>query len=193
VTARVGVPRLAGVALVISAIALATACGSGVAGEAVDQAATDLAQQVVRGHERTLSERAADPTAVDAAAADRLGIAITGGNANVVSATATSDAVEVVSTAGVRVEVGGGLFYEQTTLGACLLTRATPGSPTGGIGERGIVTTEAAPCAAGVVPVVDSAPVEATTTQVEVLRGPVPRPVSPLCLSGSDDCEGGGG
>lgn len=193
-TARVGVPRLAGVALVISAIALATACGAGVtSSDAVDQAATVLAQQLVHVHERALSERAADPTGVDAAAADRLGIAITGGNANVVSATATSDAVEVVTTVGVRAEVGGGLFYEQTTLGACLLTGATPGSPTGGIGERGIVTTEAVPCADGVVPVVDSAPVEATTTELQGLRSPVPRPVSPLCFSGSDDCEGGGG
>ncbi len=190
-TARVGVPRLADVALLVSATALATACGAGVtSSDAVDQAATDLAQQLVHVHERALSERAADPTGVDAAAADRLA----GGNAtNVVSATVTPDGVEVVTTVGVRAEVGGGLFYEQTTLGACLLTRATPGSPTGGIGERGSVTTEAVPCPDGVVPVVDSAPVEATTTQVEGLRSPVPRPVSPPCFSGSDDCEGGGG
>jgi len=146
----------------------------------------------VRVHERALNERAADPDAVDAATADRLGTAITGGNAaNVVSATATSDGVEVVSTAGVRAEVGGGLFYEQTTLGACLLTPATPGPLTGDIGERGTVTTKAVPCADGVVPLVDSAPVEATTTDVEGLRSPVPRPDAPLCLSGSDDCEAG--
>jgi len=82
VTARVGVPRLARVALLVSATALVAACGAGVtSSDAVDQAATDLAQQLLHVHERSLSERAADPTGVDAAAADRLGYAITGGNA----------------------------------------------------------------------------------------------------------------
>jgi hypothetical protein len=194
VTARVGVPRLARVALLVSATALVTACTSGVTtSDAVDQAATDLAQQLVHVHERALSERAADPTGVDAAAAERLGYAITGGNAtSVVSATVTPDGVEVVTTVGARAQVGGGLFYERATLGACLLTRATSGSLTGDAGERGTVSTEAVPCPDGVVPVVDSAPVEATTTEVQGLRSPVPRPVSPPCLSGSD-CKGAGG
>lgn len=192
-TARIGVPRFARVALLVSATSLLTACASGVTSDAVDQAATDLAQQLVHVHERALSERAADPTGVDAAAADRLGYAITGGNAtHVVSATVTPDGVEVVTTVGARAQVGGGLFYEQATLGACLLTRATPGSLTGDVGERGTVSTEAVPCPDGVVPVVDSAPVGATTTEVQGLRSPVPRPVPPPCLSGSDDCEGGG-
>lgn len=191
-TARGGVRRRARVALLVSATALVTACASGVTGDAVDQAETDLAQQLLRVHERALSERAADPTGVDTAAADRLGYAITGGNAtNVVSATVTPDGVEVVTTAGVRAQVGGGLSYEQATLGACLLTRATPGSLTGDVGQRGTVSTEAVPCADGVVPVVDSAPVEATTTQVQGQRSPVPRPDPAPCLSGSGDCEGG--
>lgn len=191
--ARVDVPRLARVALLVSATSLVAACSSGVTtGDAVDQAGTNLAQELVRVHERALSERAADPTAVDAAAADRLGYAITGGNAtDVVSAAVTPDGVEVVTMSGVRVEVGGGLSYDQATLGACLLTHATPGALTGDIGERGTVSTEAVPCPDGVVPVVESAPVEATTTELQGLSSSVPRPVSPPCLSGSGDCVGG--
>lgn len=192
-TARTGGPRPARVALLVSATVLLTACGSGVtASDAVGQAEIDLAQGLARVHDAALNERAADPTRVDAAAADRLGYAITGGNeAGVVSATVTPDGVEVVTTIGVRAGVGGGLSYDQATLGACLLTHATPGAVTGDIGERGTVTTEAVPCPDSVVPVADSAPVEATTTELQGLSSPVPRPVSPPCLSGSGDCVGG--
>ena len=186
-TAGAGVSWLAK-ALVVSVVALVAACAS-----AADQATKDLAERLAGVHEQALRERSADPTGVDAAAADRLGYAITGGNATqVVSATVTPDGVEVVTTVGVRAQVGGGLSYEQVTLGACLRTRATPGSPTGDVGERGSVSTEAVRCPDGVVPAVDSAPVEATTTEVEGLRAPVPRPRSPQCMSGSDDCGGGG-
>lgn len=191
-TARIGVPRLTDFALLVSATALLVACGAGVASDAVDQAETDLDEQVMFVHERALSERAADPAGVDVAAADRLGYALTGGNAkNVVSASVTPDGVEVLTTAGVRAQVGGGLSYEQATLGACLLTRATPGSRTGDIGKRGTVSTEAVPCPDGIVPVADSAPVEATTTELQDLRSPVPRPDPAPCSSGSGDCVGG--
>lgn len=190
---RVGARRLARVALLTSATALATACGPA-GGDAEDRAAADLAQQLVLVHQRALSERAADPAGVDGAAADRLGRAITGGNwASVVSATSSPDAVEILTTAGARAWVGGGLSYQEATSGACFLTRATPGSRAGNVGERGTVSTEAVPCPDGVVPVVDSAPVEVTTTDVPGRRSSVPRPVSPGCPSGSGDCRGGGG
>lgn len=189
-TAPVGVPRAARVALVVSGTALVTACAT--ASGAGDQAQTDLAKQVAQAHERALSERTADPTAVDAEAAYRLGYAVTGGNAtSIVSTTATPDGVEAVTTSGVRTEAGGGLSYAQTSLGACLRTRATPGSATGDAGERGTVSTEAVPCPDGVVPVVESAPVEATTIELTGLRSPVPRPSTAPCLSGSGDCVGG--
>lgn len=143
-------------------------------------------------HQRALSERVADPTARDAAAAERLGDAITGGNAtNVVSATVTAEGVAVVTTVGVSAEVGGGLFYEQAALGACLRTRATPGSPTGDVGQGGTVFTEAVPCPEGVLPVVESRPVNATTTDLQTLHTSVPRPAPPPCFSGSGDCVGG--
>lgn len=171
-------------------------CGAGVTSSgAVDQARTDLDGSVMRLHERALRERAVDPAAADAAAADRLGYAITGGNAAyVVSATVTPDGVEVVTMAGVRAEVGGGLSYEQVTLGACLRVHATAGSLTGDVGERGTVSTEAVSCPDGVVPVfAEGAPVEATTTEVKRLDSPVPRPDPAPCFSGSGDCESGGG
>lgn len=189
-TTPVGVLRAARVAVVVSGTALVTACTT--ASGAVDQARTDLARQVAQAHERALSERTADPSAVDAEAAYRLGYAITGGNAaSVVSTTATPDGVEAVTTSGVRAEAGGGLSYAQTSLGACLRTRATRGSPTGEAGERGTVSTEAIPCPEGVVPVVEGASVEATTLELTGLRSFVPRPSSAPCLSGSGDCVGG--
>jgi hypothetical protein len=92
----------------------------------------------------------------------------------VVSATATADGVGVLITVGVNAELGGGLFYEQASLGACLQTRATSGAFTGDVGERGTVSTEAVACPDGVVPVTDGQPVEATTTVIEGLRSPVP-------------------
>lgn len=141
---------------------------------------------------RALTERGADPTADDRAAADRLGYAITRGNAtSVVSATATRDGVEVVTTVGVRAEVGGGMFSEQATLGACLRTQATSGSLTGDVGERGTVSTDAVPCPDGVVPVVESRPVDATTSELQGLRSSVPRRGPAPCISGSGDCVGG--
>ena len=192
-TARRGVARLGRVALLVSATALVVACSSGVTtSSAVDKVKSSLAQALVQAHERALSERAADPTAVDAAAAGRLGDAITGGNrTNLVSATVTSDGVEALTTIGARAEVGGGLFYEQATLGACLLTHATAGSLTGDIGERGTVSTKAVPCPDGIVPIADSAPVGATIQVLQGLSSPVPRPLSPPCFSGSGDCVGG--
>jgi hypothetical protein len=193
VTAPIAVPRPARGALLVSATALVTACACGVtASDAIDQAKTDLAQQLAQAHERALSERTADPTAIDAEAADRLGYAVTGGNAtNVVSETVTPDGVEVVTTIGVRAQVGSGMFYEQATLGACLRTQATSGALTGDVGERGTVSTEAVPCPDGVVPVTESAPVDATTTELQGLHSPVPRPDPPPCFSGSGDCAGG--
>jgi len=188
-TTPAGALRAARVALVVSGTALVTACAT--AGTA-DQAKTDLAKQVAQAHERALSERTADPTAVDAEAAYRLGYAVTGGNAtSIVSTTATPDGVEAVTTSGVRTEAGGGLSYAQTSLGACLRTRATPGSPTGDAGERGTVSTEAIPCPDDVVPVVESGPVETTTIELTGLRSSVPRPSPAPCLSGSGDCVGG--
>lgn len=190
-TAPFGAQRLARVALLVSGTALVAACATA-RDEAVDRAQNQVARQFAQAHERALSERAADPVAVDAAAADRLGYAITGGNAtSVVSATVTPDGVEVVTTVGARAHAGGGLSYENASLGACLRTQATPGSPTGDVGERGTVSTEAVPRPDGVVPISESAPVEATTTELQGLSSPVPRPVSPPCLSGSGDCVGG--
>lgn len=191
--ARNGVSWLARVDLLVSATALLVACGVGVkSSDAVEQAQTQLDEQVMYVHEQALGQRAGDPTGVDVAAADRLGYAITGGNAtSVVSASVTPDGVEVITTAGVRAQVGGGLSYQQATLGACLLTRATPGSPGGDVGERGTVSTEAVPCPDGVVPVADSAPVELTTTELNGLRSPVLRPDPAPCLTGSGDCVGG--
>lgn len=143
-------------------------------------------------HERALSERAANPTAHDAAAAERLGYAITGGDAtNVVSTRVIPEGVEVVTTVGASAGAGGGLSYEQAALGACLRTRATPGSLTGDVGRRGTVFTEAVPCPGGVFPVVESHPVDATTTDLQTLHTSVPRPVPPRCFSGSGDCVGG--
>ena len=194
-SARAGGLRSGRMGLLLGAAVLLGACGSGsTAGDAAAQAQVSLAQEVARAHERALGERAADPTAADTAAAERLGIAVTGGNpAFLVAAAATSDGVEVITTVGARAQVGGGLFYEQATSGVCLLTSATPGSPTGQVGERGTVSTEAVPCPGGVVPLVDSAPVEAVTTDLQRLQGPVPGARAAPCSSGSGDCVGGGG
>lgn len=180
-------------AAVCGVAALLGGCGGGMTDGARDGAAVALEEAVVRVHEAALGVRAEDPAAVDTAAADNLGEALTGGDpAFLVSTATTADGVEAVTTAGVRVEEGGGLFYQQVTLGACLLTSATAGSPTGNVGERGTVTTEAVACPDGVTPVVDTAPVEATTVEIDHLQSPVPMPRPTPCFSGSGDCGAGG-
>ena len=180
-------------ASLLSAIALLAGCSSVTTSEASDRAHASLRRLAVHVHERALSERAGDPTAAGAAAARRLGDAVTGGNpASLVSAKVTANGVEVVTTIGVQTEVGGGLGYEQTTLGACLLISATT-APDGDITERGTVSTEAIPCPDGVVPLVDSAPVETTTMALERVSSAVPTPKRRPCSSGSGNCESGGG
>ena len=92
---------------------------------------------------------------------------------------------------GARAEAGGGLAYDQATIGACLRTRATPGSAAGDAGERGTVDTEAVPCPDGIVPTVDGGPVESVTTDLRTWRSAVPRSGPQGCLSGSGECTGG--
>lgn len=166
-----------------------SACG--LAESVQDRAAAHLAQGMGEAHERALAERANDPASRGAAAADRLGNAISeGDNSRVVAATATPTTVEVVTTLGVRAEKGGGLTYEQATLGACLRIRATPGVNTGDA-DRGTVETAAVPCPEGTVMPADGAPVEAMTTDLPTLRSAVPAPEPEPCFSGSGDCVGG--
>ncbi len=151
-----------------------------------------LAQGLSQAHHRALAERAADPVSRDDAAANRLAHVITSGNARaLLSAAATPEGVEVLITIAGRAEVGGALSYQQATLGMCVRTRVTPGSPSGDVGERGTVTTEAVPCPDGVIPVVEDHPVRTTTTALERLSSPVPRPAGTACVSGSGDCPGG--
>lgn len=173
VTVRVGTARGA---MLLGVAALLGGCMGSGTGDAASRAEADLAQSLVKVHEKALDVRAADPAAVDAAAAENLGYALTGGNPTfVVSAAVTADGLEVVTMVGVRVETGGGLSYEQLTLGTCVLTSATAGSPAEDVGGRGAVTTESVSCPDGVTPLVNSAPVEATTTELERLESPVPR------------------
>jgi hypothetical protein len=139
-------------------------------------------------HRRALAERAADPTGRDQAAADRLGYAVSGGNAAVViSATVVDGGVEVVTMLGARAETGGGLSYEQATVGACVRTRATPGALAADEGGRGTVVTEPVACPEGAAP----APVDALAAGLDTLRSDVPRPEPGGCLGGSGDCPGG--
>jgi len=156
------------------------------------RAAAQLSQGLLEAHQRALTERAADPSSRDEAAAHSLARAVTGGNITaVVSADVTSLGVELITTLGVRAEAGGGLSYEQAALGACLRTTALPGSVSGEADGRGTVRTQAVPCPDGVVPVADGAPVEAVTTALQPRRSDVPAPRTNGCLSGSEDCAGG--
>ena len=169
---------------------LLLACGT--AETATDRAATLLVRSADQAHQRALEERAADPASRDQAAADRLGYAVTGGNrALVVEAKGTLSGIEVLTTVGARAQAGGGLSYEQATLGACLRTTATAGSTAGGARGRGTVQTEAVPCPDGTVPIAGSAPVEATTTDLRTHRSDVSSSHPRRCLGGSDDCPGG--
>ena len=92
--------------LLTGCLPLVAACGtSATAGEG---AATRLEQNVAEVHRRALAERAAEPASRDQAAADRLGRAVSRGNATVVvTASTTPLGVEVVTTVGVRDEAGG--------------------------------------------------------------------------------------
>ena len=171
-------------------VPLLLACGS--AETATDRAATLLAQGADQAHQRALEERTADPASRDQAAADRLGYAITGGNPTmVVAANGTPLGIDVVTTVGARAQAGGGLSYEQVTLGACLRTTATPGSAAIGARGRGTVETEAVACPDGTMPIADGAPVEATTTDLRTRRSDVPRRGPRGCLRGSHDCPVG--
>lgn len=175
--------------LLAGCVPVLVACSS--ADTATRQAAALLEQTAERAHQRALAERAEDPASRDQAAADRLGETIAGDPTAVVAATPTADGVEVVTTVGARAQAGGGLSYETATLGACLRTTATPGTAAGDPGERGTVTTEAVSCPDRTVPIADSAPVDAITTDLPRLRSDVPRPEPRGCLSGSGDCAGG--
>jgi hypothetical protein len=181
------------VALLVAGVVLVGACGSGGPGDDPRELAVAQLDDVLeRAHERALQERAADPTAGGAMAAERLGRAVTGGNAaNVVSTTATDEGLEVITTIGVRTQVGGGLSYVQVSLGACLRTRATPGAPSGEGGLRGTVSTEAVACPDGVLPLAEGVPVDATSTQLDRLRTPVPADIGRPCPSGARYCSGG--
>lgn len=186
-------PRGASVALVVAGVVLISGCGSGGLGAGAHEVAVgQLDQGLERAHARALQQRAADPTAGGATAAESLGQAITGGSTeNVVSTTVTDEGLEVVTTIGVRTQAGGGLSYEQVSLGACLRTRTTPGSPSEEIGFGGTVSTEAVVCPSGVLPVAEGAPVDATTTQLHRLSTPVPEGTGQPCPSGSGECAGG--
>jgi hypothetical protein len=186
--------RLAEFLLLGTAAAVLAGCAKDATSLAADQAEATLAEAILLEHEDALSHRAADPTAVDAAAADRLAASLSGGDPKLlVSARTTGESVEVVTTVGVRAH-SSGFSSADTSLGACLLTTVTPGSLTGDTGERGTVSTEPVPCPEGVVPVAEGSPVEAITTEAERLESPVPRPRTRPCHSGgSNDCESGGG
>lgn len=166
------------------------ACG--MTEDAAGRSAQELARGVHQAHQRALAERAADPAGRGQAAADRLASAVSGGNAALVlSAQETSGGVEVVTTIGARAETGGGLAYEQAIVGACLRTRATPGSAAGDAGERGTVNTQGVPCPDGIVPAVDGSPVDSVITDLRARRSAVPGPGPQGCLSGSGECTGG--
>lgn len=175
--------------LLIASPALA-ACAT--AEDAVAQAEEHLEEGLRQAHERALSERAADPERRDQAAADRLAAAISGGNPGlVIASTTTRDGVEVLSLLSARGQVGGGGSYHQATLGACLRTRAWPGSADAAAGGRGTVVTEAVRCPEGAARLVGGLPVDAFTTELRTLRSDVPPPKQAPCLSGSGDCVGG--
>ena len=175
---------LAGIALSLAA------CGT--TEDAAGRSAQELASGAEQAHQRALAERAADPAGRGQAAADRLASAVSGGNAALVlSAQETSGGVEVVTTIGARAGTGGGLAYEQATVGACLRTRATPGSAAGDAGERGTVNTQAVPCPDGIVPAVDGSPVESVITDLRARRSAVPGPGPQGCLSRAGECTGG--
>lgn len=175
--------------LVAGCVPLLAGCG---AQDAAAVAKERLADGMREAHQRALAARAADPTARGQAAADRLGYAVTGGNsASLVSAAAIPAGVEVVTLLGARAQTGGGLSYDQTTVGACVRTRATPGSETADAGGRGTVVTEPVPCPAGAVPTVEGRPVDAVAAGLRTLRSDVPRPEPGGCLGDSGDCPGG--
>ena len=94
--------------LLLGVTTLCTGCALDVTADAADMARAELADGVVRAHERALDLRAADPAAADDAAAELLGEVITGGTgAGVVSATVTSDGVEAITLLATRAHADG--------------------------------------------------------------------------------------
>jgi hypothetical protein len=171
------------------AVAAALACGvavlSGCGASARDRAEADLQDRLDGVHGGFLERRALDPTSTGAAAADSLdhwGYSL--------QTTYAEDSVTFLRTIDARVETGGGLWYEQVSLGACV--EVVVGYGAGG-DDRGTVRTEPVACPAG--------------TELPGTRGPagtvpdldgrsddvgLPPYVPPVCHSGGDCSRGGG-
>jgi hypothetical protein len=174
--------RVVGGALLI-AVAL-TGCGR----SAEEQAHADVQDRLDGMHAGYLAERARDPASTGAAALEELdpyGYAL--------SAAAEGDTITLVHAVGSVVETGGGLSYEQVSVGACIQVSIRAGD---GGDDHGSVTTEAVACPEGTRFRTEKGDtgVDVVSTDLDGRSDDVgePPPRRSVCLSG-ELCTVGGG
>ena len=160
--------------------ALLAGCGS-----AQDEAADALQERLDGLHEGVLEGRAEDPTLTGQAAIDRI-------TDDPLHSSVEGDRITLVLDIGVRVEAGGGLFYESASIGACVLVGIQAGDDDG---DRGSVLTAPVDCPDGTVVENDrGGTADTLTTDLEWRWDDVPEPEPHYepCISG-EVCDHGGG
>jgi hypothetical protein len=161
---------------------------TGCAASPEERAHANVQDRLDQMHGGYLAARARDPFSTGTAALaelDPYGYAL--------SASTDGDTITLVHAVGSVVESGGGLSYEQVSVGACL--RVTIRAGTGG-DDRGSVRTEAVGCPEGTLFDTEKGveDVLVVTTDLESRSDDVgrPPPDRPVCHSGELCTEGGG-
>ena len=172
-------------AVVAAALASLLPALAGCGASTGEQAEAALQDRLDGVHGGFLERRAQDPTSTGTAAADSLdhwGYSL--------QTTYDADSVTFLRTVDAQVESGGGLWYEQVSLAACVQVVVEYGD---GDDDRGTVTTEQVTCPAGTdLPGADgpSGAVPELDGRSDDVGVPPHRPS--VCMSGGD-CSSGGG
>jgi hypothetical protein len=167
----------------VGLLALVGALASCSLGRSVQEEAADQLRERFDGvHEHYLHERSLHPTSTGAEALqqlDRYGDAL--------RAETDGDRIFLMTTIDARVHRGGGFFYEDATVAACVGIAIRAGS---GGSDRGSVLTAPVPCPTDAdLPANSDQPVDLEARFDHVGEPPPPRSV---CISGEVCTEGGG-
>ena len=172
-------------AAVVVALACSVAALAGCGASTQERAEAQLQDRLDGVHGGFLERRALDPTATGTAAADSLDHW-----SYSLQTTYAEDSVTFLRTIDAKVETGGGLWYEQVSLGACVEVVVEYGD---GGDDRGTVTTEPVACPAGTdLPGADGPAGTVTDLDGRSDDVGVPPYVPPVCYSGGDCSRGGG-
>jgi len=172
----------------VGGVLLVAAMLAGCAASPEERAHANVQDRLDGVHGGFLERRTHDPTSTGPAAVeslDRYGYSL--------ETTVGPDEITFLRAVGSVVESGGGLSYEQVSVGACVLVTVRFGE---GGSDRGSVTTEPVRCPEGVQFDTEKGvhTVDVVTTDLETRSDDVgePPPDRSVCLSGELCTEGGG-